>query len=85
MAAMTAATWIAALFALISVLGTAAFLTGRAFGAWRTFRRFTRAAGAAVDEVMRAADAAEAHATAAIAAGEFSATLARLRGVVPTK
>jgi hypothetical protein len=107
---MTALIWIAGVFALVAVLGTAALLAVRALGAWRTFRRFTRAAGDAFDAVMRAAEAAETHATAATdgagrvaaatarlqesraelsliqsAAGEFSATLARLRGVVPTK
>ncbi len=107
---MESATWIAALFALVALLGTGALLAVRALGAWRTFRSFTRTMGAALDSVTRTADAAEAHAVAAAAgaerlasaagrlqqsvarltliraaAGEFTGTLARLRGAVPRK
>ncbi len=109
-APMTISTWIAALFALSAVLGTGAVLTVSALRAWRSFRRFSRAAGEALDDVLRAAGEAERHtattaagterlatATARLkesrthlsllqgAAGEFGATLARLRGAVPTK
>jgi hypothetical protein len=107
---MATAAYAAAVFALVAVLGSAVFLGVRALSAWRSFRRFTAAAGQAVESLLRSAEAAEAHATAAgagaerlaaatarlqtslvrlsllqSATGEFRATLARLRGVVPTK
>ena len=105
-----AAPLIAGIFALVAVLGAAAFLALRALRTWRTFRRFSGAMNDALATVMSAAEHAEAHATGVAAgaerlaaatarlqesraqlallqsaAGEFSATLARLRGVVPTK
>jgi len=107
---MASATFLAALFAFVAVLGTSTFLVVRALHAWRSFRSFARTAGAALDGVTRAADAAEQHAAAAVAhaeqlatatahlqrslarlallqsaAGEFSSTVARLRGAVPRK
>jgi hypothetical protein len=107
---MSPASWIAGLVALIALLGTGALLGVRALAAWRMFRSFSSTATAALDGVMRSADAAEAHAVAAAAgaerlaagtmrlqeslarlgllrsaAGEFSTTLARFRGVVPRK
>ena len=107
---MDVAPLIAGIFALVSVLGTSVFLALRALRTWRTFRRVSRAMNEAVASVMRGAEQAEAHLTAAAAgaerlaaaterlqesraelsvlqsaAGEFGATVARVRGVVPTK
>lgn len=107
---MASTTWIAALCTLVVVLAASVLLALRALAAWRSVRSFSRSTSAALDGVMRAADAAEQHAVAAAAgaerlaaatarlqasvahltlirsaAGEFSATLNRLRGVVPRK
>jgi hypothetical protein len=55
----------AAIVALAFVLGTGALLAVRALAVWRSFRAFSRSAGAALDGVMRGVDAAGAHAVAA--------------------
>jgi hypothetical protein len=80
MATMGTVTWISALVAVAVVLGTGAYMARGALDFWRTFRRFSRVAGAAAERVTLAASVAETRANAAGAGAErLSAAAARLR------
>jgi hypothetical protein len=107
---MTLVVWLSLVFLLVAVLGSLALAALRGWRAWRSFRSFNRRAQNAVADVLRTAEAAEAHATALTmgadrlnraserlqaslaelsalreAAGETTALLAAVRGVVPRK
>ena len=79
MPGMALLTWISLLFLVLAVLGSLAVAAARALGAWRTFRRFSRTASAAVGRVLETAAEAERHAVALTGGTEkLSAALARL-------
>ena len=67
---MTLTTWLALTFVLVAVLGSLAFAALRAWRAWRAFRAFQRRTLNAVADVMRTAEAAEAHAASLTAGAE---------------
>jgi uncharacterized membrane protein len=79
MRGMALLTWISLLFLVLAVVGSIAVATSRALHVWRTFRRFSRAASAAVVGVLETAAEAERHAVAFTEGTQkLSAALARL-------
>ena len=54
--------WLCLLFFLVATVGSVAVAAVRGLRAWRTFRRVSRATTAALDDVLRKAEAAEAKA-----------------------
>ena len=61
---MTLAVWLSLAFLLAAVLGSLTLAALRGWSAWRSFRSFNRRVQKAVADVVRTAEAAEAHATA---------------------
>jgi hypothetical protein len=76
---MSLLTWVSLLFLVVAVSGSIAVAASRGLGTWRAFRRFSKAASAAIGEVLGTAAEAERHATAFTEGTErLSAALERL-------
>jgi hypothetical protein len=56
--------WLCLLFLVVSAVGSIAFAAVRGLRAWRAARGLSRAASAALDDVMRKSEAVEARASA---------------------
>jgi hypothetical protein len=62
--AMPLLNWLSLLFLVVSAVGSIAFAAVRGLRTWRAARRLSNATTAALDDVMRKGEAAEAKATA---------------------
>ena len=58
---MSTLAWLALAASVVLVAASVAFAVVRALAAWRTFRSFRRLLGPQLDDVLRLAEAAEAH------------------------
>jgi hypothetical protein len=76
---MSLLTWVSLLFLVVAIGGSIAVAASRGLHTWRTFRRFSKTASAAIGEVLTTAAEAERHAVAfAEGTAKLSAALARL-------
>ncbi|HZQ82651.1 MAG TPA: hypothetical protein VFB25_11815 [Gaiellaceae bacterium] len=72
--------WLSGAFLFVAVVGSAAYAGARGWRLWRTFRRTSRRAGDAVEQLLDKAAAVEEHAVAIGGNAErLSAAAARLQ------